>query len=153
MDAIGQAVIAVGGLIVEYKKSEALKEIVPIAHKQIIKIGTLLQEEFNTFGSIAVNIDATGLKAVRAAEGILDNCKIDAINCSLAAEANKQGLEASKWANNVFPMIVNATDEMIKAHTSLKNSLENDSPNLEDIKSFSNSIQKLLLIVKILSEN
>ena len=153
LDAIGKAAIAVGGLIVEHKKAESLKEIVPIAHKQIVKIGELLKQEFKTNGILDLNIFANKLKDELAVESILDNCKNEQVACPLAAEANKKVQELVKWAENVFPLIERASDKMITAHNSLNESLKNDDSNLEDIKSFSNSIQELLLITNILSEN
>src|SRR5262249_23788300 len=50
LDAVGKLVAGVGGLVVEHKKAEALKGIVPKAHRQVEALGTLFADEFNPSG-------------------------------------------------------------------------------------------------------
>lgn len=151
LQGIGEVVVAIGGLWVEYKKREALEQIVPEAHEQIKEIGKLFATEFAANGAIARNLDATSQLAVRAADGILDQKGSSPGDRSAAAMAHRKGIETSLKANAIFPPMATAALEMVKAHSQLVNSLLKKELTVADIKVFTTTVEDLLAASKLLA--
>lgn len=152
LDAVGKLVAAVGGLIVERKKAEALKGIVPRAHRQVEELGRLFASEFDPKqGALARNFDATGQRLVRATDRILDAQGSTAADRALAANAHRKGIEASQKANIIFPDLHQGAVTMVAAHAGLVEALARDRVQIDDIKSFAKTVESLVASVRILS--
>jgi hypothetical protein len=152
LEAVGKVVAAIGGLVVEHKKAEALKTIVPKAHPQIETLGQLFASEFDPkSGAVAMNFDATAQRALRASETVLDKGGSTVGDRVLAATAHRRGIEASRKANAVFPELQEGALAMVKAHASLVDALAKDRVQIADIKNFAKTVENLAASVRILS--
>lgn len=153
LQGVGQVVAALGGLWVEHKKANALKEIVPRAHPQVAELGRLFQSEFDSAtGALARNFEATGQLAIRASDGVLDESRSTIVDRTLAATAQRRGLETSRKANALFPSLSAGATQMVDAHFRLVDSLSKDTFSIEDIKTFTKSVQQLVSTAKVLGD-
>jgi hypothetical protein len=150
LDGIGQVVAAIGGLWVEHKKAQALKAIIPSADAQIQEIGRLFLGEFEPgTGAVARNFEATGQLAIRASDTILDKTTSGLDERTQAAAAHRAGIEASRKANAVFPLLKETAVQMGRAHAQLVKTLAEDRISVGDIQGFVKEVQKLVAAVRI----
>lgn len=153
LDGVGQVVAAIGGLWVEHKKANALKEIVPRAHPQVAELGRLFQSEFDpATGALARNFEATGQLAIRASDGVLDESRSTMTDRTLAATAQRRGLETSRKANALFPSLSVGATQMVEAHFRLVEGLSKDRFSIDDIKNFTKTVQQLVSTAKVLGD-
>jgi hypothetical protein len=152
LDAAGKAVAAVGGLIVEHKKAQALKIIVPKAHPQVEQLGRLFAGEFEPEkGEMAVNFGAEVLKATGATDSVLDAERATVSDRAVAAVAYRKASDAALKAKAVFPDLHKGAVTMVAAHARLVEALANDRIQIDDIKSFAKTVQSLVASVRSLS--
>ena len=72
LSAIGQGIEAIGGMVVEKRRADELRKILPTIDPIIQKIGSLFSEEFGTKGAISVEVDGRAQLALEAADKVLD---------------------------------------------------------------------------------
>ena len=144
LTAIGKAVAAIGGIALDEKRANALKEIVPKANPQVETLGKLFASEFDPErGPIARRIDATAQLALQAADKTLDNRAASVADRHVAAEALRDSLAATRHANAVMPALSKAAEALVAAHERMVKALATDSLTLADVKAFAEQMGSL----------
>ena len=148
LNAIGEAIQAVGGLFIEHQLAQALKEIVPKAHDAIATIGSLLEKEFASAGPATMNLNQEVLMLIGAVDGQLDLPKLGTVR-QYAAEARVLGYQSSESANSVLPNISMSARKMVAAHMALKDALTSGTFSIENVKEFGRSVESLIAVSSV----
>ena len=153
LEAVGKLIVRIGGMWIEHQKAKAIKEIVPVAHEQVAKIGELMAEDFDrTAGLIATAYDLE-IKRLKAdtISLLLREKEISAAR-SLAVDARKLSFDGERRLTAVLPGLKTASTEMVKAHKRLVDLLISDELSIDDIKAFGKSVEDLLGAVFVLGK-
>lgn len=142
-DAITAAVYAIGRLIVEAKKAQAVKTIVPTAAPHINAITELLAKDFDpdengslasTFKGAAERLRGEGAEAFRKATSAADRAVI--------LPAWQYGRMASLRSEEIHKRSAKAISSIRKAHALLVNALKGDRWTAGDVKAVVSEFDK-----------
>jgi hypothetical protein len=146
---LGQIVVVAGKMLVDYKKKEALKKIIPTVSPLITKICDALGNDFdlNNKGILQLtsivqdqlaNESIDGLKR----EGGSIGDRLILIDGLDLANQNKLAVETSS------PKILKAIDSMRKANDNLTNLIKDDKVAIDDIKLFADNVNSLVKAIQ-----
>lgn len=145
LDAVGNAIVAIGGYYIEDEKADAIKEIVPAAHPQVAKIGKLLAEDFDPKAGVITTAYVLEISDVMAATKIpLLKQKMHSAIRTLAVDAQELAFQGERKVSGVFPGVVSAATDMVGAHRRLVDLLISDELSVEGISAYSKSVEELL---------
>jgi hypothetical protein len=152
LDAIGTIVHSVGGVIVTWKKQQALVAIVPKADPAVAALCDLLAQEFDPDGNGLGTqfLLTTSLLQVRANDVFRKANTADERAASLAAYQLAKASDAKRKA--VFQHVARAIGEMKHANATLTASLTDEqNVSLHDLTAFAATVQTLIDALKVLS--
>jgi len=154
-DAVSQAVQAVGGMIVEFKRKKAVKLIVARTHTPVIQLADLLSNSFDPKkDNWGLELD-TAVTALRGQVVVARNKGLAANDLaseavlqqgSSLADSTKQRLDTSSAG------ILDGCANLKHAEQNLSNLMEYDKFSTEDILTYAQSISDYVQLVKIISK-
>jgi len=138
LEAVGKAVQAVGGLIVEAKRARAVKEIVGSSREQVARLLELLEGDLDPGANrLATQYLLTTERLLVAADGGLEGARPQAV------EAMRLGMEERNRRDAVLAPAAQAVGRMRAAHARLAEVLEHDEVSLDDVRAFGASVRGL----------
>ena len=146
---MGQLVQAAGGVLVEYKKKQAIKRIVPAADPQVATLCDLLAADFDPDGAnlaagylSAANslLRDAGTQVRRASNPETRAAATDAYQLATASRARRVVLDRAK----------EAAIELKAANKSLADAVASDEISSEDLKSYATTVKTLVDTIKAL---
>ena len=145
LEAVGNAIVTIGGYYIEDEKADAMKEIVPAAHPQVAKIGELLAEDFDPEAGVITTAYVLEISDVKAATRIplLKQKKHSAVR-TLAVDAQELAFQGERKVAGVFPGVVSSANNMVIAHRRLVDLLISDELSVEGLSAYSKSVEELL---------
>lgn len=152
LTAVGEWVEAVGGLVVEYKKKKAIEKIVPEADAQVQEIADLFAQEFKATGPVTMNVNATGLLAVTAADTVLDNAHAGTQDRALAVEANRKGIETQRKTEAIYPRIAAAAEQLKGGYGEVVRVLKEETVTLAQLNELSKTVGDIAAKTRLLVE-
>lgn len=150
LTAIGGLVRDIGGLLVEYKKKKALKELIPAAHDQVSTIAKLFKEEFNAQGALAEYVNGTALLLVSAMDDLLNKQAGSVADRTIVAESFTEGIQLKRKTDAIYPHIADAADQLVRSHQRLVDALKDDKLNMQDLTTFSKTVKDIVTQTKII---
>ena len=145
LDAVGNAIVTIGGYWIEDEKADAIKEIVPAAHPQVARIGELLAEDFDPKADVIATAYVLEISDVMADTKIplLEETRQSAVR-TLAVDARELAFQGERKVSGVFPGVVKAARNMVGAHNRLVDLLISDELSVDGIAAYSKSVEELL---------
>jgi len=151
LESLGIIVREIGGLLVEYKKAQAIKKIVLETEDDVQLICTLLENEFDKhYPGVAKEFDDTinRLKAdtdiALAEEKGIQN-RLIAIEAYQFATTNKEKL------NDLAKKIRSLVSSLKKANTQLVSAIKNESHSISDIRAMGTQFKELSDAIRVFS--
>lgn len=151
-DAIGRAVVAVGGLIVEYRRRQAVREVVDVAHPHVIRIIELVQRDFDPaddFWNAGYRKATLDLRAAAAATVVDDG---DVAGRALVREARLLALENSLRFREVGARVIETAERLRAAQQELRLAMHSDAVQAQDIDAYVAQVHELATIYELLRE-
>lgn len=154
LDIFGEAVVAFGSLIVDQKKAQAIRRIVPNADEAIGKLADLLAREFHSPDSgdrqsISSQLDVIIFDATTFSEDALkDPSGLRLADRRVVADTLRRARSADARMKAGFPPLVDALQKARDAHTKIAEGLKTDKVDQAAIRAFSDAVSAAIKLAR-----
>ena len=125
LDTAGKIIAGIGGVMIDREAADALKQVVPMAHPQIVRIGELFATEFGSAGDIPTHMDAAALKLEKRSTDVLD-ARSNLADRVVAARGLRLAEVTLAQTQRIYPPIASTASQMVTAHTELVTALQSE---------------------------
>ncbi len=150
LDAIGEGVQAIGGIIVEGLKAQEIKRIVEGANEQVAHLCDLLAADFDRDqdGKLASQFVLTTERLLVRADRKFRESKGREERATTLAAFHLAQTKRERYT--LLDRASQAVAQMKKANSELAESMKSDKPMLKDLKELSKKVKSLLDALKVL---
>lgn len=151
-EAIGKAVVLVGGVFLEYKRAKAVRQVVEFAHPYVITTVDLVQRDFDpttdywNAGYRQVTLDLKGA-AVEAKAKVQEG---DLASHQIVARALILSNENWGRFQKVSSQIIVTTARLRTAQENLRAVMSSREIGIQDIEGYANQVQEFVTIYRLL---
>jgi len=148
--AIGLAVQQVGGLVVEYMRAKATREVVTASHDTILQLLDLVRRDFNPQAdhwSLGYEVVIQALVGAADFAAVGSNA---AIRAPLIGEAKVVAAQNMARFNTVAAQVEGSAAALRKAQINLRDVLQSPDVTIENVNSYVSQIQDFVEIYSIL---
>ncbi|OQW39850.1 MAG: hypothetical protein A4S08_06440 [Proteobacteria bacterium SG_bin4] len=151
LESLGIIVREIGGLLVEYKKAQAIKKIVLETEDDVQLICTLLENEFDKHypGTAMVFNDA--ITRLRADANIALSEEKGIQNRLIAIEAYQFAITNKEKLDDLAKRIKSLVSSLKKANTQLVGAIKNESHSISDIRAMGAQFKELSDAIRVFS--
>jgi hypothetical protein len=152
LQAAGKVVVFFGRRIVEHRKAQAIKRIVPKYKPVVDQLCNLLQADFATTKlHLAQGLDTAIIRVQADVDVALAETHGAKSRRAAAAEALRLADQTRARIDVVYPNAVKSLDALKKANDQLEAALRDDRLGIDDIKAFAADAEELRASAKALS--
>jgi len=152
LEGLGQLVQAIGSVVVESRKAEAVKKIVPAAANDVNTLCDLLIKDFTpSANQLATGFDITIRQLKQDTDSFLEKPGKSASDRLIAIDGRKRAQEEKDHLAQISSQAVKTLEALKKANTQLVNALKDDSISIEDIRTLGKEANTLKIAVGALS--
>jgi len=154
LEGLGQLVQAIGSIVVEAKKADAVKAIVPAAAKDVEQLCDLLIKDFSAITlNVGQGFDATISDLIGKAALALKDTNTSYTDRLIASNGIKKAWEEREHLTNISNQAIETLKKLKAANSQLKQALEDDSLSVADIKTVGQEVNSLKTAVTALSSD
>jgi hypothetical protein len=154
LEGLGQLVQAIGSILVEAKKADAVKAIVPAAAKEVDKLCDLLINDLTprTSTQLATGFDTTIRQLTQDADSILEKPDKSYTDRLIAVDGRRKAQEENDHLAQISSQAVKTLSALKAANAQLVNALNDDSLSIADIKTLGKEANTLKVAIDALTK-
>ena len=157
---VGEAVQKVGGLIVEYMRAEATRQIVTDTQPHVTRLLELVRRDFDPqadhwslgYSKVLLALDGAASRAERLARVSGGASSADASTVAVVGEARAAQQRNAMRFTTVSAQVLESTAKLAEAHTNLRYAVQSKEVTLDELNTYVSQVEDFVRIYAILRD-